>query len=53
MTEEHSQDRQTEVEPDDVDDAIATARSEASEHNAEYAAGIRLACTIIEDELDC
>lgn len=53
MTEEHPQNWSPSVDADAVDEALATVRSEAADHNAEYAAGMRLAASIVEDTLDC
>ncbi|SEO70491.1 hypothetical protein SAMN05216388_101753 [Halorientalis persicus] len=51
MTEEHPEDWSPSIDRDEVQAAIAEARAEASEHNAEYAAGMRHSCTIIESAL--
>ena len=51
MTQEHPEDWSPKHDRDDVEEAIATARSKAAEHPAQYAAGMRMACVIIEEEL--
>ena len=51
MTAEHPEDWSADVDEDDLRAALAAVENEASDHNAEYAAGMRNARLIVEEEL--
>ena len=49
MTAENPEGWQPKVDPDDLDAALDDVEQEASDHNAEYAAGMRHARLIVEE----
>jgi len=49
MTAEHPEDWDPKVPRDDLEDALEKVDQEASNHNAEYAAGMRHARQLIEE----
>jgi hypothetical protein len=51
MTQEHPEDWSPKVSRDELEAALQEARAEAATHHAGYAAGMRNACAIIEEEL--
>jgi len=52
MTGEHPEDWSAPVDQEDIAAAIEAIDAEAADHNAEYAAGMRRARTIIEEKLE-